>query len=72
MTMKRLYTYRGPVMVHERIFMHNWFANTYAVSPAQAESNIKFQAKRALGLVPYVPVTLCKEVVAGPQPVRTH
>lgn len=63
---KQLYSYRGPVMVYDKVVIAKWTANTYATSPAQAKNNLKFQARKVLGLARNVPVKLCKDIVKGP------
>ena len=46
------YRYFGPIIRYNIVQVHNWKAETKAVSLAKAISNIKYKAKEYLGLAP--------------------
>lgn len=44
------YEYKGPVLSFGKLLIDNWSAKTSAVSKEKAESNLKYQAKKACNL----------------------
>lgn len=59
----KLYSYDGPIMLFDTCVSDRWIATTYAVSKAKARSNLTYQAKKHLGRVQNVSVTLPGEIL---------
>ena len=57
------YIYKGPVFVYGKCVADRWQAETLAATKDKAVSNLKFQAKRTLGLGPQASVTLTADVL---------
>lgn len=45
-SVRKVYTYDGPVMEFENCIARRWTGKTYAVSEQKARSNLTFQFKR--------------------------
>lgn len=56
--MKERYLYEGPVMMFGQIVQEKWFADTFAVSPKKALSNLAYRWKREHGKTADAKVTL--------------
>lgn len=52
------YRYSGPVLIFDKVVDQNWTAETYAISPARARSNLSYRYKKEIGLVPGTKLTL--------------
>ena len=48
----RRFKYSGPVLRYERIVTEKWEGTTMADTPQKAINNLKFRARRDLGLMP--------------------
>lgn len=59
---KKLYTYNDGVAMFGRIVEPNFSAETYAVSPERARSNILYQFKKANGYTTSANLTLTGKV----------
>lgn len=66
METKKQYSYSGPVTSFDRQIMSHWEAQTYAVSPKKAKSNLVYRFKREYNLEPgskvELPGTITEEV----------
>lgn len=58
-----LYSYAGPVLLFEKCVANKWSGKTWAVSEAKARSNLSYQAKKELGLVSNVRITLPEKII---------
>lgn len=65
MAAKVPYSYCGAVTSFGSTLAHTWRGRTRAVSKQKARSNLAFQFKQEMGLVPDVPVSLPGEVTEG-------
>ena len=61
---RRLYEYKGAVLVFDREAAHCYHAQTLAGSAAKARSNIAYQFRRAANIADHIPVKLVGEPVA--------
>lgn len=52
------YRYEGPIMKFEQMVSSKWIGYTRANTPGRAKSNLTFQAKRELGLLPTAKISL--------------
>jgi hypothetical protein len=62
MQTRKLYCYRGPVTLLGRPVANNWTGSTLAASPQKARSNLAYQFKKQMGLIPSVSITLAGDV----------
>ena len=53
-----IYSYSGPVMEFDVVRDHKWTGKTRAPSKAKAMSNLTFQYKNQLGLIPGIKISL--------------
>lgn len=56
------YAYEGPVMSFDKCMIDRWKGETMAPTKSKARSNLIYQAKRQLNLIPGVKVTLPGEI----------
>lgn len=54
----QMYHYQGPVMIFNTCVMSSWSAETMAVSPAKAKSNLIYRYKRDNNLAENAKITL--------------
>lgn len=63
---KQRYVYAGPVEdLFGKILSHHWSGQTFAVSPAKAATNLAYQFKKQMGLIPAVKVKLLEKPVVA-------
>ena len=53
-----VYSYRGPVMVFDKCVEHYWTGETTASSEKKARSNLAYQYKKEMGLIPQTKVSI--------------
>ena len=53
-----VYSYRGPVMVFDRCVENYWCGETTASSEKKARSNLAYQYKKEMGLIPQTKVSI--------------
>lgn len=54
----KVYSYRGPVMVFDKCVEHYWAGETTASSEKKARSNLAYQYKKEMGLIPQTKVSI--------------
>ena len=54
----KVYSYRGPVMVFDKCVEHYWTGETTASSEKKARSNLAYQYKKEMGLIPKTKVSI--------------
>lgn len=54
----KVYSYRGPVMVFDKCVEHYWTGETTAASEKKARSNLAYQYKKEMGLIPQTKVSI--------------
>ena len=54
----KVYSYRGPVMVFDKCVEHYWTGETTASSEKKARSNLAYQYKKEMGLIPQTKVSI--------------
>ena len=54
----KVYSYRGPVMVFDKCVEHYWTGETAASSEKKARSNLAYQYKKEMGLIPQTKVSI--------------
>lgn len=54
----KVYSYRGPVMVFDKCVEHYWSGETTASSEKKARSNLAYQYKKEMGLIPQTKVSI--------------
>ena len=54
----KVYSYRGPVMVFDKCVEHYWTRETTASSEKKARSNLAYQYKKEMGLIPQTKVSI--------------
>ena len=54
----KVYSYRGPVMVFDKCVEHYWTGETTASSEKKARSNLAYQYKKEMGLIPQAKVSI--------------
>ena len=59
-----LYSYTGPVMKFDTCVARNWSAETVAVSPSKARSNLAYRFKKENGLLASAKIKLTGELKA--------
>lgn len=62
MQLRKLYCYSGPVTLLGRPVANHWTGTTLAVSPQKARSNLMYQFKKQMGLIPSVSIRLAGDV----------
>ena len=62
MQTRKIYRYAGPVFSLGRPVASRWVGTTMAASPQKAKSNLPYQVKRELGLVPSASIVLTGRV----------
>lgn len=65
--MAEKYIYNGPVMKFDTCVQNRWFAETYAISPEKARSNLAFRFKKENGLAKTAKITLPGAIVKASQ-----
>lgn len=54
----KTYVYKGAVMEYDRVIDQYWEAETTAISPKKAKSNLAYRFKKMNGLVPSAKIAL--------------
>lgn len=54
----KVYSYRGPVMVFDKCVEYYWTGETTASSEKKARSNLAYQYKKEMGLIPQTKVSI--------------
>ena len=54
----KVYSYRGPVMVFDKCVEHYCTGETTASSEKKARSNLAYQYKKEMGLIPQTKVSI--------------
>ncbi len=57
------YIYKGAIMLYGKCVADRWQGETLAATKDKAVSNLKFQARKALGLQPQVPIIFTADVL---------
>lgn len=57
------YIYEGPVYKFDTVVEDRWHGETYAVSASKAKSNLEYQCKKRLGLLPSMRVSLPGKII---------
>lgn len=52
------YKFTGAVFLFNSLVLNNWSAETVAITPKKAMSNLVYQAKRAMGYLPSTQIKL--------------
>ena len=56
------YVYKGPVLSLGRLITDRWVGETFAVTKKKARSNLYYQCKKDLGLLPSAGLSLPGEI----------
>ena len=51
MSDKKLFTYKGPVTSFGKVIQENYEADTFAISPSKAKSNLIFRFKKMYNML---------------------
>lgn len=60
--MAKKYIYNGPVMNFDTCIKNRWSAETYAISPAKARSNLTYRFKKENGFAASTKITMPGEL----------
>lgn len=52
------YKFTGAIFLFNSLVLNNWSAETMAVTPKKAMSNLAYQAKKVMGYLPSTQLTL--------------